>query len=135
MELSKSQISELVQNVIDGLQDPLEAYALIKDLSAHLDKAKSEIESAAFEEAAKWTEKTFKHKGFQFTKTEGRATYNFKNVGKWVHYQKALKEIEELSKTAALNSKVGAMMITDDGEVIEPCIVTYSKPSISIKPC
>jgi len=133
MELSKHQISEAVQSVIDGYADPLEVYALLKDLEQHISKAKSEIESAAQQEAAKFEGKTFKHKGFQFTKTEGRAMYNYKNVGKWVHYQSALKEIEEKSKAAALNNKLGAMMVTEDGEVIEPCEITYSKPSLTIK--
>lgn len=134
MELSKHQISEAVQLVIDGHADPLEVYAALKELEKHIDKAKTEIEGAVQAEAAKFNSKTFEHKGFQFTKTEGRAMYSFKNVGKWVHYQKALKDIEEKSKAAAMNNKLGAMMVTEDGEVIEACEITYSKPSISIRP-
>lgn len=133
MELSKTQISEAVQSVIDGYANPLEVFALLKDLEQYIAKAKEQIESAAQIEAAKFEGKTFQSSGFQFTKVEGRAMYSYKNVGKWVHYQKALKEIEELSKAAAMNNKLGAMMVTDEGEVIEACQITYSKPSLSVK--
>lgn len=128
----EQQLSEAVQQVVDGYADPLEVFAYLKEVENHLKKCKEEIEEIVFIEAEKYEGKTFEHKGFKFTKTDGRAIYDFKHLSKWNELKEKLKEIEDKSKAAAKNVKIGAQMVTDDGEIIEPCIIKYSKPSISI---
>ena len=76
MELSKTQISEAVQSVIDGYANPLEVFALLKDLEQYISKAKEQIESAAQIEAAKYDGKTFR----TYTKKDGLPTDEFFTV-------------------------------------------------------
>ena len=134
MNLIKEQLSNTVQEVIDGNFDPLEAYAQLKSLDKHLKECLSAIENDVQSEAQKYDGKTFKHKDFTFTKTEGRAIFDFKNVQQWTKVKEQLSEIEELAKASARNyQQFKAALVTEDGEVIEPCVIKYSKPSISVK--
>jgi hypothetical protein len=132
MEAIKLQLSTAVQSVVDGEQDPLEVLALIVDLEKHVKKCKEKIESDAINEAVKF-EKTFKHKGFEFTYCEGRRTYDFKHIQEWVDADKKKKEIEEKAKQAAYMKEKNILGVTGDGEVIEPCVVKSSKPFLTIK--
>jgi beta-N-acetylglucosaminidase len=123
-------LSEAVEQVINGMADPLEVFAYLKEVEKHLAKCKEEIENDVFTEADRYGDKTFEHKGFKFTKTDGRATYDFKDIEQWNKQKEILKDIEEKSKAAAKNNKI--TMVTEDGEVIQPCLIKYSKPSISV---
>jgi hypothetical protein len=134
MNLIKEQLSNTVQEVLDGNFDPLDAYAQLKSLDKYLKECLNVIEPDVQAEAQKYNEKTFKHKDFTFTKTEGRAIYDFKNVDQWTKTKEKLSEIEELAKASARNyQQFKAALVTEDGEVIEPCIIKYSKPSISVR--
>ena len=123
-------LSEAVEQVINGMADPLEVFAYLKEVEKHLAKCKEEIENDVFAEADRYGDKTFEHKGFKFTKNDGRATYDFKDIEQWNRQKAILKDIEEKSKAAAKNNKI--TMVTEDGEVIQPCLIKYSKPSISV---
>ena len=123
-------LSEAVDQVINGMADPLEVFAYLKEVEKHLAKCKEEIENDVFAEADRYGDKTFEHKGFKFTKTDGRATYDFKDIEQWNKQKAILKDIEDKSKAAAKNNKI--TMVTEDGEVVQPCLVKYSKPSISV---
>jgi hypothetical protein len=134
MEEIKNTLSKLVQDVIDGNESSLTTYAEMNMLKKHIEKCMEEIKEEAQKEADSFNEKTFVFKGFEFTKTEGKRMYDFKNVQKWVETKSKLSEIEELAKQSANNyAKLKTMLVTEDGEVVEPCVITYSKPSISVK--
>jgi hypothetical protein len=134
MELLRQQISEAVQGVVDGYADPLEVWVELKKVEQVLDSAKKEIEGAVIKTADNFESKTFEYKGVIFTKNDGRAMYDFKNCSQWVKIKEQLKEIEDKAKASASNyAKFKSHLITEDGEVVEPCIVSYSKPSITIK--
>ena len=51
----------------------------------------------------------------------------------WVAMKEEMKSFEERAKAASKNVQIGAQMVTEDVEVIDPAIVTYSKPSLSVK--
>lgn len=126
-------LSESVEQVINGMADPLEVFAYLKEVEKHLAKCKEEIENDVFAEADRYGDKTFEHKGFKFTKTDGRATYDFKGVEQWAKQKEILKDIEDKAKASAQNwQKFKTALVTEDGEVIQPCLIKYSKPSISV---
>lgn len=133
MEEIIKQIEEITNNAIDGNNDILTSYGNLKVISKYLSDCISKIDEFVIKEASKYPEKTFEHQGFKFTKTDGRTLYNFKSVQKWNEINIKLKEVEELAKASANNyQKFKTQLVTDDGEVIEPAEITFSKPSLSV---
>lgn len=129
----EEQISNTVQEVMDGTFSALEAYGNMKKLEKFLKSCISEIEDAAISEANLHDEKTFTEKGFKFTKREGKATYSFKHIESWNTKKDELKKIEDLSKSSLSNwEKFKTAVVDSDGVVIEPCQVKYSKEGISV---
>ncbi|HEX4888556.1 MAG TPA: hypothetical protein VFV37_10965 [Luteibaculaceae bacterium] len=126
-------ISNTVQAAIDGEVSALEALSKLREWQKQIDAGIKAIEEAAFMEAATYGAKTFSAFGKTFTLTDGRAMYDFKHIPEWSSLSSQMKAIEEKAKIAAKHHEKGMMAISDDGEVIPPAKVTYSKPSISIK--
>lgn len=126
-------IEQLVQDVIDGNENPLKALALLKSQADLVKTGISEIEDYAFSEASKYGSKTFEDMGYKFTLTDGRRSYNFKEIQEWVEVEQAKKDIEEKYKQALLSHEKGLMAVSNDGEELTLPKVTYSKPSISIR--
>jgi inorganic pyrophosphatase/exopolyphosphatase len=135
--MTKEQISTAVQSVIDGIANPLEVLALIKEYEKEVTEivklAKEQIEEAAYKEALKYNAKTFEFNGYKVTQTEGRRMYNFKGIPLWEKAKEDLTKIETLSKMAADSyQKFGkAQIVTDDGEIVPPCEITFTNPSLS----
>lgn len=127
-------IMQMVQDVLDGKENPLKAYAILKDRKSNLEKCIKEIEEHAFEEASKYNEKTFEDMGFKFELRDGSRRYNFRSVPKWREYNDQIKYFEKSLKDAANAYQKGKTMIDDNGEVVPVPEVTYTKPSISVKP-
>jgi hypothetical protein len=133
MKEFKLNIAEAVQGVVDGTADPIEVYANLNDLAKFIDAAKAEIFDNVLNEAQKFESKTFQYKGFEVQVSEGRKMYDFKHIPQWSEAQHQLKEIEERAKAAALNVNKGFITATNDGEEVQPCIIKFSKPSLTIK--
>lgn len=131
MNSYKIGLSETTQQVLDGEFDPLEAYALMKDLKQHLDSCINQVFEIALVEADKFEGKQFQYKGINFEKRDGRANYNFKGISQWSEAYKKLKRIEEIAKASAKNGSIS--VDPDTGEQIDPCKITYSKPSLVVK--
>lgn len=127
-------VSELVQNAIDGIENPLKAYAVLKELQKQVSDGISQIEEAAIEEASKYGEKTFEAMNYKFEIREGARRYSFKNIEQWNEASKKLKDIEALCKQAAMAYEKGKTIIDDDGEVVPIAEVTFSKSSLVVKP-
>lgn len=132
MEQIKRTIADTVQQVVNGEQDALLIYKEIVDFEKFIKECKEQILDEVIAEAQKYKEKTFEHKGFRFQLNEGRRTYDFKHIPAWVEAYSKLKEIEERHKNASANEKIG-MIVDDNGEIIQPAVVKYSKPSLTIK--
>lgn len=126
--------SQLVQDVIDGVESPLKGLALLKEQKAYLEKCIAEIEPIALEEASKYDSNTFEDKGFRFERRTGGAMYSYKHIPEWVQAKEALKEIEQRSKQAWSSKSNGLIPVTEDGEEIMLPVVSYRKDSISAKP-
>lgn len=131
-------LSAAVQSALNGEASYLEVFALIKTeekkMQDFFDKAKEQIEEAALKEANSFTEKSFEFKNYKIEKRQGRAIYNYKNVGAWNKLKEKLSTIEKLSKLAADSRNYGKTIVDyETGEVIEPCEVKYSKDILIIK--
>lgn len=131
-KLSKMNIEQLVQDVIDGNEDPLLALALLKQQKTDIEKGLKIVEDAAFHEAAKYG-KSFEHGGYKFTQTDGRKLWKFDNIQSWAQTKEQLLEIEGKAKAAYSAYEKNVTSISEDGEVLELPTVTFSKPSISVK--
>ena len=130
----RETISQLVQDVMDGQEDPLRAFAILREAQVLIKKGITEIEDAAFIEAAKYGEKTFEHSDWKFTMKDGSKRFNFKGIDEWVDVESKKKAIESKYRSAFELSQKGFQPVTDDGELLElpSNIVTFSKSSISI---
>ena len=126
-------VGQLVQDVLDGNENPLKAYAVLKELSKQVSDGISQIEDGALEEAAKYGEKTFEALNYKFEVREGARRYNFKNIPEWVSASEKLKEMESTYKQAANAYEKGKTVIDDNGEVVPVPEVTFSKSSIVVK--
>lgn len=124
---------QLTQDIIDGNENPLKGYAIMKKEIARLTKCLKEIEPAAHEEAGKHGNNTFSEGGFKFERRNGGAVYNFKNIPEWATAKESIKTIEDRAKTAFANYKKGITSTTEDGEIIALPEVTYKKDSLIVK--
>ena len=127
-------LSQLVQDVIDGNESGLVALAVLKEEKALIDKYIKEVEPTALEEAESYGEKKFTHKDLEVERREGRRMFNFKVIPEWNSAKADLTAIEEKAKIAYSNYEKGAVMADKgSGEVIALPEVTYSKESLIIK--
>ena len=122
-------ISQLVQDAIDGNESALKAYAILKSHAKDVANALKEIEDAAMMETDNYSEKKFNEYGFTFELRDGSRRHSFKHLDHWVVKNAELKAIETLAKQAAT---ANATMVDENGEIITPAQVTYTKPSIIV---
>lgn len=113
-------------NALDGLAEMRAVVAAAQD-------ALKVIDPLAIAEAEKHHDKTFEHGGLTFTRTDGKRSFSYDHLKEWGEAKKALASIEERAKNAALQAEKQLIVAGGDGEVFEPAIVTYGKPSLSIK--
>ena len=130
MEQLKRQFADTVQKVVDGEVDALEIYAQLKDFEKHFKDCLAVVQEDAIKDAERYGEKSFDHSGFKFELREGRRTYDFKHIPEWVDVKNKLKEIENDAKTSA---SMNGTFVKEGGEVVEPCIIKYSAPSLIVK--
>jgi hypothetical protein len=130
-----SLIKDYYQRMQDGEISPLEAYAMAKQIDAEHQQYLEEMQAQAIEESKKWQEKSFAFKGFQFEKRQGSKRFDFKNISEWKQAKENISAVEEKYKLAwEASSKAKMHSVTEDGEVLELPLVTYSKDVIIVKP-
>lgn len=115
-----------------GDLNALQGFADMRAVIAAAQDALKEIEELALAEAEKYPGKTFEHGGLTFTRTEGKRAFKFDHLKEWADTKRTLSTIEERAKNAALQMEKKLVLASDDGEVFEPAIITYGKPSLSI---
>jgi hypothetical protein len=126
--------SELVQQVLDGYESPLQALAILKEEKEHVEKCIKEIEDVALDEAQKQGAKSFQYKNWSFELRNGRRIFDFKHIPEWVERQQSLKEVEERAKHAFMaKTQSNVIAVTADGEVIDLPKVSYTKDVLVIK--
>ncbi len=123
-------LSEIVANVARGNSDPLAAYAELKTIERELKFAIGEVFPSAMDSAEAFESKNFAYRGFMFQRSAGRANYDFSDIPEIVEAEAHLKQLKERSKQAL---KVDGLLITADGEEVQPPKVKYSKDSLSCK--
>jgi hypothetical protein len=123
---------DIVKRARSGDTNPLTAFAELRAMSGAVADALKEIDALAIAEAEKYHEKSFVHAGLKFTRTDGKRMFRLDHLRQWADAKKALADIEDRAKNAALQAERGLNAVTDQGEVFEPAIVTYGKPSLSI---
>jgi hypothetical protein len=131
--LLNKDYSEWVQQVIDGNEPALPCYGELLEVKSYIEKCILAIKDHAISEADNFDEKTFQFNGFKFTKVEGKRIYKFDHIKEWIDRRDNLKTFELMAKSAADKYGKGVTMVDDDGQVIEPAIVEYSKVGLSAK--
>ena len=125
-------VAQLVQDVYEGQEDALKAFAIIKEFKAKVDECVEAIQEAAEEEAAKHG-KNFTHKDWKFELRSGKRTFSFKHIPAWQAKKAELKAIEEQAKSAYNSFQNNLTSVTDDGEVVPRATVSVSKDSLIVK--
>lgn len=130
--MKTSHFNDIANNVIQGMTDPLIAYAELKEYKREIDQAIKDIEPIALEESEKYG-KSFELHGIKFERRNGATRYDFKHIEQWQMMHQDLKKFEMQSKQALAALKNGANYIDEHGEQIPVPKVTYSKDSLITK--
>lgn len=126
--------TQMVQDVLEGNESGLKAYAILSVLKKDIDKAISEIKDLALIESEKYGAKSFEDFGFKFERRNGAARYSFKNITEWCEVKSELNDIEKKAKQAYSSYKNGLSSFNnEDGSEIELPEVTYSTDSLIVK--
>lgn len=134
MQNIKTQISNSVQEVIEGNISALEVYGQLNLLSKFIKMSMDEIKDEAFNEAGRYGVKSFEDHGMKFQLSDGKANYSFKHIPEILALETQLKELKEKAKNAAIQKmKFGTTQVDEDGVIIEAANISHSAPSISVK--
>lgn len=132
--MNLDSIKQLVQDSLDGNENPLKAYGIICNQIEELKICAEQVKEAAILEALNQDSKTFTNSGFKFGLKEGGARYDYKHIPEWVKAKKALDAVQAKAKAAYSVYKAGGdVSINAEGDVIELPHVTYNKESLSAK--
>lgn len=129
----KDQLDFVVEGVLSGAYDPLDAFALIKRLEKMFYNAKENISDLALKEAEEYPQNSFVKNGFTFTKKKGARTFKFDEIEEWVKAKENLKNIEEKYKQAYFSHQRGLLNVTQDGEELTLPKVETGTDSLSVK--
>ena len=117
-----------------GASDPLSTYAELKAIQVAVEEALNQVKPAAITVAERYPRKTFMHQGLTFVRTDGRRLYKFDHLHDWSDAKAVLAIVEARAKQAAELALTGATMLDDEtGEIIQPAIVTFTEPTLSVK--
>ena len=127
-----SHFNDITNNVLQGMTDPLMAYAELKEYKRAIDEAIKQIEPIALEESEKYG-KSFELHGVKFERRNGATRYDFKHIEQWQMMHQELKRFELQCKQALNAMKYNANYIDENGEQIPVPKVTYTKDSLITK--
>ena len=126
-----SDIYELRDSVLSAEADALSAYITLKEFEKDLALIVKQVQPLALEEAKSYDETSFDAFGAKVTVKKGAGRWSFKHIPQWEKAKETLKEVEEKAKSA-YNNKGFGMIVSDDGEVIEPANYTEGEEQISV---
>jgi hypothetical protein len=126
-------LTQLVQDVLDGNESGLIALAALNEQAAIIKNCIDQVKPVALDEAAQYAEKTFNFKDLQIEKRAGGRMYSFKHLEAWNLAKAEVKAIEDRAKVALKASESGLNTADDNGEIPELPIVTYRADSLIIK--
>ena len=130
-ELNYNQAAQLVQDVLDGNQDPLEAFGLLKRLQDNIDRCVAEIKPEAVSEAEK-----FGSKQFDLFKVEfkgGSRRYYYESVPIIFDLETEVKRLKAVYKSAYENAQKGMQTVDEDGVLLDLPTCKHGEDTISVK--
>lgn len=122
---------DLIAPLLSGYCDPLTMMSKIAHLQKVCDIATEKIKELAINERLKF-EKSPTINGVEFGYMSGKSNYDFSNSQIIVDAENRLKSLKEIAKSLTKNKQPMAID-AENGEVISPAIVKYSKDSLTIK--
>ena len=122
---------DLIAPLLSGYCDPLTMMSKIEKLQKVCDIATEKIKELAINERLKF-EKSPTINGVEFGYMSGKSNYDFSNSQIIVDAENRLKSLKEIAKSLTKNKQPMAID-AENGEVISPAIVKYSKDSLTIK--
>lgn len=122
---------DLIAPLLSGYCDPLTMMSKIAHLQKVCDIATEKIKELAINERLKF-EKSPTINGVEFGYMSGKSNYDFSNSQIIVDAENRLKSLKEIAKALTKNKQPMAID-AENGEVISPAIVKYSKDSLTIK--
>ena len=122
---------QLVQDVIDGEESSLKAYAILKEIKDDIDKSFSIIKEIALEDSNKYN-KEFEESGYQFERRNGGILYDFSEIPEWKYHNDKIKKIEERAKYA-YKAYENKLQLLNDDEIVKIPKTSYRKDSLLIK--
>jgi len=122
---------DLIAPLLSGYCDPLTMMSKLAHLQKVCDIAMEKIKELAINERLKY-EKSPTINGVEFGYMSGKSNYDFSNSQIIVDTENRLKALKEIAKTLTKN-KQQMSIDPENGEVISPAIVKYSKDSLTIK--
>lgn len=125
--LNTMALEQMVQDVIDGNENPLKAYGILKMLENKIGNYVKEIEDSAKDEAEKFNSNTFEDSGFIFEKRKGGKVYDFKGIAEFDIATSHLNSVKEKYKT------LGGSPDEETGELLPSPKITYRKDSLIVK--
>ena len=122
---------DLIAPLLSGYCDPLTMMSKIAHLQKVCDIATEKIKDLAINERLKF-EKSPTINGVEFGYMSGKSNYDFSNSQIIVDAENRLKSLKEIAKALTKNNQPMSID-AENGEVISPAIVKYSKDSLTIK--
>lgn len=131
MMTEQNDLYELRDAVLNKEANPLSAYITLKEMEKDLAVILKQVQPLALEEAKTYEETTFNAFGAKITVKSGGGRWKFSHIPQWESAKETLKEIEEKAKSA-YNNKGFGMIVSDEGEVIEPAEFIAGSETIAI---
>jgi polyhydroxyalkanoate synthesis regulator phasin len=118
----QKQIGAIVSMVNSGNINPLEAKLVFSEIKKTLEQAEKNIATTLIEfaETNELDKFPYKLEGYEVSMQEGSGRYDFTGIEAIANLEEQLKSLKEQHKEAHKQHLKGQMLVTDDGEVIEP---------------
>ena len=122
---------DLIAPLLEGYVDALTMLTKIAHLQKVCDIAREKITDLAIAERLKY-DKSPTINGIEIGYMSGKSTYSFSDSPIITDLESRLKSLKEISKSLTKNSQKMAID-AENGEVIYPAKISYSKDSLTIK--
>lgn len=129
----ENALNFLVWSVVNGEQNALEVFAVVKTIEKLFTDAKKKIDEFALTESERYNQSTFEAFGQKFELRNGGTTFDYKGIKEWEEAKKNLSDIEEKYKQAFISYEKGLLNVTLDGEELTLPKVSYRKSSLIVK--
>lgn len=121
----------LIAPLLNGYVDALTMLSKLAHLTKVVDIATEKIKEVAIAERLKY-DKSPTINGIEIGYNKGKSNFSFENSPIITDLENRLKSLKEISKSLTKNNQKMAID-AENGEVIYPAKVTYSKDSLTIK--